>query len=484
MPISTHTFPRRPNYLGVEAYGLIGVYLAMQAWIALLDLGMTPTLNREMARYKAGEHDYVAARRLLRTLECLYIVVLIAVILASFLLAKPLSESWLSVEDLSALSVERTIEIIGVIIATRWFMTLYKGAIMGLQEQVWLNKTIAFFATVRGLGVIPVIVLVSSTPEAFFFFQALTAVVEFAVIARKTYKLIPRPDQRIAFDFDVLKGVWNFAFGVFCINALATILTQADKILIALMLPLRFLGYYTLATSVCSALTSLTSPIVNGAYPRMTELIAKNEILLLRQSYHKLAQVLANVLVPAGVVISVFSIELLMLWTQNEVIAISSANILTIFAFGTVLNGIVSLPSALQLAYGYTRLMVTLNSVAVLTLVPLMYWCISIYGMVGAAYIWILLNSIYILVGVSLMHRKYLVGEQARWFLHAVIIPLALVLCICTGFRWWVGLPEFANNGRNILVLIGASILAIGTSIISTPLGRSKLVELTARHRF
>ena len=44
------------KYLGMEAYGLIGFFAMLQAGLALLDMGMTPTLNREMARYKAGTH--------------------------------------------------------------------------------------------------------------------------------------------------------------------------------------------------------------------------------------------------------------------------------------------------------------------------------------------------------------------------------------------------------------------------------------------
>src|SRR4051812_47258251 len=42
------------HYLGVEAYGLIGFFATLQAWFLMLDLGLSPTLNREMARYSAG----------------------------------------------------------------------------------------------------------------------------------------------------------------------------------------------------------------------------------------------------------------------------------------------------------------------------------------------------------------------------------------------------------------------------------------------
>ena len=39
------------KFLGIEAYGLIGIFAVLSAWLALLDMGMTPTVSREMARY-------------------------------------------------------------------------------------------------------------------------------------------------------------------------------------------------------------------------------------------------------------------------------------------------------------------------------------------------------------------------------------------------------------------------------------------------
>ena len=59
------------KYLGIEAYGLIGLFAVLQAWLVLLDMGMSPTLSREMARFTGGHHSPQSIRDLLRTLESL-----------------------------------------------------------------------------------------------------------------------------------------------------------------------------------------------------------------------------------------------------------------------------------------------------------------------------------------------------------------------------------------------------------------------------
>lgn len=42
------------HQLGVEAYGVIGMFGALIAWLALLDAGLKPALGREMARFTGG----------------------------------------------------------------------------------------------------------------------------------------------------------------------------------------------------------------------------------------------------------------------------------------------------------------------------------------------------------------------------------------------------------------------------------------------
>src|SRR4051812_34654993 len=56
------------HLLGVEAYGLIGFFAAVQTLARVLDFGLGHTVNREMARYSVQKPDVAAeARDFLRT---------------------------------------------------------------------------------------------------------------------------------------------------------------------------------------------------------------------------------------------------------------------------------------------------------------------------------------------------------------------------------------------------------------------------------
>ena len=63
------------KYMGPEAYGLVGFFAMLQAWFNLLDMGLTPTIARETARFRGGATDALSYRRLVRALEGVFLVV-------------------------------------------------------------------------------------------------------------------------------------------------------------------------------------------------------------------------------------------------------------------------------------------------------------------------------------------------------------------------------------------------------------------------
>src|SRR2546428_14085260 len=98
--------------------------------------------------------------------------------------------------------------------------------------------------------------------------------------------------------------------------------------------------------------------------------------------------------------------------------------ILMLLAVVRSLNGLMNLPYALQWAYGWTRLAFITTLVAVAVLVPLLLWVTSVYGGVGAAAIWVVLNAGYVLITVQVMHRRLLRGGQRRGDGEDIGVPL------------------------------------------------------------
>lgn len=411
------------QYLGMEAYGLIGLFAVMQAWLSLLDMGMTPTLNREMARFSAGEHSPQSIHDLLRSLEiicaCLALIIALSVWVASDYLAS----DWLKADKLPSTVVAQAISVMALVVALRFIEGIYRGSLFGLQRQVWYNGVNAVIATLRNGGAVIVLASISPSIKAFFYWQAVVSLLSIGIFAMGVHRVLPRPPSRPRFSRLAIADIWKFASGMMAVTFLAILLTQVDKMLLSRLLPLESFGYYTLATSVAGMLYMIIGPVTTAFYPRFVELsIQENQVALIN-AYHQGAQLITLLISPAVILLSFFPEDIMYMWSGNVNLAANVAPILSIFVLGVFLNGLMQMPAQLQLAYGWVGLGIKTNIVAVTVLIPALFWVVPQYGVIGAAWIWVILNAGYVLIALQFMHRKLLAHEKWRWYFADVFFP-------------------------------------------------------------
>ena len=123
-----------------------------------------------------------------------------------------------------------------------------------------------------------------------------------------------------------------------------------------------------------------------------------------------------------------------------------------------------NIPFALQLATGWTKLNFFINFISAIVQVPLMIGMTKLYGALGAASIWVILNIGYVLFSTQIMHKRLLKTEKWRWYCEDIIFPLAVSLAIAGAFRLFV--PSSSNA---IIVFIYLVIIS-GITMIATAL--------------
>ena len=464
------------NYLGIEAYGLIGLFAMLTAWLSLLDMGMTPTLSREMALFTGGHHTAESIRDLLRTIEILTLGIALAIFGGTVLMSKWIANSWLQVETMSVEVVAQSFAIMGLVTALRFIETIYRSCIIGLQRQVLFNVVSSGIATIRGLGAVGVLVWISPTIQAFFVWQGVVSIVTLVILGAITYTNLP-PVKRISrFSVATLRGVWRFAGGMLGITFLALLLTQVDKILLSKLLTLREYGYYILASSAAGALFVVISPIIQAFYPRLCELHATSDTSALIETYHSAAQLVSVLAGSAAIVTIFFSETLLSLWTQNHDLAARSSYLLSLLMLGNLLNGLMWVPYQTQLAHGWTSLTVQINVIAVILIVPAILWATPRYGAEGAAWVWVVLNVGYLLVGVHFMYRAILTREKFRWYTLDVLAPLCsgIVGALACKVLW----PSTEAPFINALMVLMAAFVTVGAALAAAGQVRYRILAL------
>ena len=468
------------KYLGIESYGLIGLFAVLTAWLSLLDIGMTPTLSREMARFTGGSHTAQSIRDLLRTIE--FITMTIAVLIAGAVAFSSIwvATYWLKADMLSVEVVAQAFGIMGLVTALRFTETIYRSSLIGLQRQVLLNIVDSSMATLRGLGAVAVLAWISPTIQAFFLWQGLLSALNLGILASTTYLSLPRGDRMARFSLKALRGVWRFAGGMLGITLLSLLLTQVDKILLSKLLSLSEYGYYALAVAVASALYMLIKPITQAFYPRLCELYAGGSAAALADGYHQAAQLVSVLAGSVAVVMILFSETFLRLWTQDHHLAGSVAPLLSLLMLGNLLNGLMYVPYQTQLVHGWTGLALRITGVAVLIIIPAILWVTPRYGAEGAAWVRIGLNAGYVLIGVHFMYRRILTSEKLRWYWEDVVAPLGVATIAALTVKWFWPVVDLQMS--QVLLLSAAFSVTVSSATIAAGRTRLQLARVFRRH--
>lgn len=451
------------KFLGIEAYGLIGFFAMMQASFQILDLGLSQTMNREMARYSVLPDKSSEMRDFVRTFEFGYWAIGIA-IGGLVLAASPfISQHWIKAGSIPTNTIEQTVMIMGLVAAFQWPLSFYEGGLRGLQRQVLLNALKITMSTLSGGGAVVILFLVSPTITAFFIWQIIVSAVHVILYTVFLWKSLPSSGSSPRFNLQAARNVWKFAAGMSGIAVSTIVLTQIDKIILSKLLSLEMFGYYVLAGTVCSVIpTMLVGPVFNALFPRFTSLTAPKDEAAIKLLYHQSSQFVAVIVISTAMIIALFSSDILMLWTRSPETTKMAAPLVSVLVIGMALNGLMAMPYALQLAHGWTSIGLRIILFLIVLLVPTIIYMTINHGALGAASVWVLLNTIYLLIGAPLTHRRLLKNELAFWATKDIGIPLLAAILTAGLGRLIISSPMSVSK---TLVMVTLAFLA--TVVIS-----------------
>jgi O-antigen/teichoic acid export membrane protein len=416
------------KYMGAEAYGLVGFFAMLQAWFNLLDMGLSPTISRESARFAGSAITALEYRRMARAVEGLFAGIALIGGVLLFVLAEPMATRWLNVKALSISETVNCLRLMAVIVALRWVCGFYRGVISGAERLVWLSGLNSAIATGRFVLVLPVLIYVSASPWVFFSFQLLVAIAELAALAWTAYRLLPTlPEgEIIQWAWAPIQPVLKFALSIAFTSSVWVLVTQTDKLLLSKILPLEDYGYFTVAVLLASGIMMMSSPISGALMPRMARLQAEGKHAEQITLYRRSTQMVAVAVLPIAVVLALFAQQVLWVWTADAALVSRAAPALTLYAIGYGFLAVSAFPYYLQYANGDLRMHLFGNLLFVILLIPSVILTSQRFGIIGAGWTWMLLNIVYFFLWIPLVHKKMKINFHKEW----LTIDIA-----------WVGMP-------------------------------------------
>jgi O-antigen/teichoic acid export membrane protein len=472
--------PLYVKFLGIEAYGLIGFYLMFQAMMQVLDLGLSPTMNREMARYSAQPEKGAEARDLVRTLEVGYW--LIGSVVASILFGASawIATHWIKAGALPIESIKQAVVLMGMLAFFQWPLSFYQGGLMGLHQQVLFNIVRISVVTMTSIGTVLILWLVSPTIRALLLWQTAVSAVQAVVLATLLWKCLPSAIRAPRFDFSLMRNVGRFAVGMGGITLIGLVLTQIDKVFVSKFLSLKVFGYYTLAWAAANGLSVISGVIFSVIFPRMSAQFAVGNESGIRQTYHVGSQLMAVVILPFAAVFSFFPYDVMHLWTRSTETAIFAAPIFGVLVIGSALNALLYLPHSLQLAFGWTRLSLTAGLISIFVVIPVIIPATKHFGPIGAAAVWAVLNILTILLVVPIMHQRLLQNETGKFFKDIGLPMVASIGIVALGR---LAFTNLTSPGATIAILMGVWFCAFGLAVLAAPQIRSWMLAQVVKRQ-
>jgi len=468
------------QYLGAEAYGLVGFFALMQAWMNLLDMGLSPTLGRQAA-YARGQIDgFETFKYLVKSFEVIFLVLALIIICAIYFLSDWIALSWIKSETIKVETLVYCVVLMGVMIGFRWFAGLYRSGINGLEYQVWLNTANIILTSLKFLGALFLLIFISQDVRHFFEYQLCIGLIELIIFFLYFYKKLPLTKSRIpffSFNFNVVRSVAPFALGVAYTASIWILITQTDKLILSTVLTLSEFGFFSLIALLASGVTMLAGPIAQAIMPRLTMLLAQDRKDEMLKVYTVSSQVTVLFIFSLALIIGLYAEPLIYAWTGDIKAAKWGSDILIWFALG---NGVLSIGAFqyyLQSAFGQLKLHVIGSTISAIIQVPLIYYAATNHGAVGAGMVWFGFRCIWFFVWTPIVHRYFVPGFHLKW-LCKDIIPI-IITNVITSYVLFTFFEFSIDENRLILlikmIVIGLVLIAITS--LSVPVVRNLFIK-------
>jgi O-antigen/teichoic acid export membrane protein len=381
------TIPYLIGKLGVEAFGVITLVWALIGYFSLFDFGLGRALTQQVSSARSSQLDIQIPSLVVTGLWFTAITGIIgAVILA--VLASQLAQHWLNISAPLQSSAESALLIAAIGIPLTTVTTGLRGVLEAYEDFKSVNLLrIVLGAANFGLPALSVMFI----SDSLAWMVAGLIVARIAVMLAHVwllYQKLPSGWAAARFSHKKIGKLVSFGMWMTLSNIIGPLMVTADRFLISAVLGANVVAYYTVPFEGLIRILVIPGALSSALFPRLTAVIATN-IGAARRLYEKCILLTVLVLFPICLTVTLGSKWALTMWLGHE-FAEQSWIIVSILAGGILLNGIAHVPFATIQAAGDARVTAYLHTLELLFYLPMLYFSMQWFGLIGAAVAWTL----------------------------------------------------------------------------------------------
>jgi len=444
------------SYLGLEAYGIVGVFISLMSLSGLFDLGLPMSVNRQISVMRTDRSSLCDISALVRSFELIILLLAGLIFIMLYSLSSFIAKSWLNLVSLDADMVMGALELASIAIVLRFPIAMYNSCLYAFDYHGRSNIVTTFAAVFRVLAAVVAFEFYEVSLSVFFWSQIVVNGVELLslVLILWTSKLefFVAPMRG-----EVLKKALKMTFSLTGISITALLLSQVDKIILSKFIALDEFGVYTVAYSLAMGVLPIAYSIGNASFPSISRFLAAGQLDEFQRIIRKILTLKSILVVPISGVLIFYSDRLLELFVLFTPKADKILDILPLLAIGGLLQCFTVLFHGVRIAQGKPEGLLAINLIALVLFSGLYFWAGQMYGLLGACLVFISFNLFLLLAQAVLSLRETLYRPLWLKELGCMVLPLSISFGLLFAFSWIEG----GTNLFEDLFLITASLLVI-----------------------
>jgi O-antigen/teichoic acid export membrane protein len=273
-----------------------------------------------------------------------------------------------------------------------------------------------------GWGLVGILwLLLASRALAMLLFWALAR----RLVAELTARGRPRQEPR-----DPAGTARILAFGGWTVasSVVSVVLGYLDRFLLAGLLSAAAIGYYTPPLELTTRLLLIPAAAVATLLPAFSALTVAASADERTRRFSQAVKVVALAIGPILVMLAAFAPEVLTVWVGAEFAAVGALP-LRILALGVFFSALAHIVVSLLQGVGRPDLVTRAQGVELLVYVPLLWWLITGWGVVGAAVAWTLRAALDLALmgGLAIQARQLAGGMLARQRVPGTVARLLVI---------------------------------------------------------
>lgn len=456
------SLPWLTRLLGAEAVGLVGFFNTIVMVMMVFEGGLTSSLIQKLASNKAKESVYSKRYKIFSgsmALTYFAFFVVVGTIIASVMSvsSKMLVQGWLHIDSIPESEVVGSLICIGLFVGMALPVMVLQGVLIGRECQLKLNLIYIPYSLARTLGVLLVIWGMSKNQDVKFYFMLQVGIQLLYLLGLllSSFSEFSEVYKRMAIKTAYLKKGISFSRGVMFISLTTVFVVQFDKVYLSGHTALVEYAAYTLASTIAGIPYVFSSALNSVLFPRFSICLNSSDEAALFKIFRASGigvVLLMGVLCPA---IYFYAEDILRILFDAS-LARGINEVLPILVAGTALQCLLIVPFALQMAARWTTMSLRLNCIWIPIVIILLPSLVSLFGVAGGAYSWLIYNLFLCSMSFYYVGRRftYLKAINRELLLSALAVTLTVAMVFCL-VRLSVG------NLANVYTVIGVELVSV-----------------------